>query len=206
MSGGHPGGAPGSGTGTGPGVGAGDGSSLTLRPARPADVGDIARIWYAGWQDGHLGHVPDVLTEARTEESFTTRAAQGVGDTVVAVVDGAVAGFTMVVGDEVEQLYVDARHRGTNAAAALLTEAERLVRAAGHRRAWLAVVAGNGRARRFYDRQGWLDEGPFEHRAPSATGPINVSAHRYVKDVQDVRDVRDVGDVRGATDVTGGGA
>ncbi|MEV1176540.1 hypothetical protein AB0J09_49965, partial [Nonomuraea sp. NPDC049784] len=58
---------------------------------------------------------------------------------------------------------------------------ERLVAANGHQRAWLAVVAGNARARRFYERNGWVDEGLFDHLAPNETGPVVVPAHRYVK-------------------------
>lgn len=123
----------------------GDDDSVLLRPARPPDAAAIAEIWHAGWRDGHLGRVPDDLLAVRTRESFDLRAAQRVEDTVVAVVGDAVAGFVMVVGDEVEQVYVSARHRGTGVADALLVEAERLVAASGRQRAWLAVVAGNAR-------------------------------------------------------------
>jgi GNAT superfamily N-acetyltransferase len=154
---------------------------LTLRPARPEDAPAIAEIWRGGWRDGHLGHVPDELLAARTDASFDVRAAERTGDTAVALVDGAVGGFVMVVGDEVEQVYVAQAHRGTAVAAALLAEAERLVAAGGHEQAWLAVVAGNTRARRFYERNGWVDDGPFEHRAEGPAGPIRVPAHRYVK-------------------------
>ncbi|TQJ01514.1 GNAT family N-acetyltransferase [Amycolatopsis cihanbeyliensis] len=155
--------------------------ALALRPANPEDAQAIAEIWQAGWRDGHLGHVPDALAAVRTEESFAVRAEQRVGDTVVATVDGAVVGFVMVVGDEVEQVYVSTPHRGSGVAAVLLTEAERLVAANGHDRAWLAVVAGNARARRFYERNGWADEGRFDYPAASDTGLIPVPAHRYVK-------------------------
>ncbi len=109
------------------------------------------------------------------------RASQRVSDTVVAIVDDAVAGFVMVVDDEVEQVYVSAHHRGTGVAAVLLAEAERRVVVNGHERAWLAVVAGNARARRFYERNGWTDEGVFDYPAASAAGPIPVPSHRYVK-------------------------
>jgi GNAT superfamily N-acetyltransferase len=102
---------------------------------------------------------------------------------VVAVVDDAVAGFVMVVGDEVEQVYVSEQHRGRGVAALLLAEAERLVAVNGNERAWLAVVDGNVRARRFYERNGWTDEGVFDYPAASAAGPIPVPAHRYVKRV-----------------------
>ncbi|HKA70038.1 MAG TPA: GNAT family N-acetyltransferase [Actinomycetes bacterium] len=156
-----------------------------IRPARLDDAPAVARIWYDGWRDGHLGQVPDDLVAVRTEESFGVRAAQRVGDTTVAVIDGAVAGFVMVVDDEVEQVYVSSGHRGSGIAAVLLTAAERQVSADGHDRAWLAVVAGNVRARRFYERNGWVDEGPFDYQAASAGGPIPVPSHRYVKRLRD---------------------
>jgi ribosomal protein S18 acetylase RimI-like enzyme len=66
-------------------------------------------------------------------------------------------------------------------AVALLREAERLVAAKGHQRAWLAVVAGNTRARRFYERNDWIDQGLFVYSAADANGPILVPSHRYVK-------------------------
>ncbi|MFC4942191.1 hypothetical protein [Pseudonocardia sp. GCM10023141] len=48
-------------------------------------------------------------------------------------------------------------------------------------------MAGNARARRFYERNGWSDEGLFDHTAPSASGPVSVPAHRYVKAVRQGR-------------------
>jgi GNAT superfamily N-acetyltransferase len=154
---------------------------VTLRPASPGDAPKIADIWHLGWRDGHLGFVSEELVAARHEDSFRTRAAQRVGDTTVAVVDGEVAGFVMVVDDEVEQVYVSALHRGTGVADTLLAEAERQVVRAGHATAWLAVVAGNARARRFYERRGWSDAGPFTYAAAGDAGPIPVAARRYVK-------------------------
>jgi ribosomal protein S18 acetylase RimI-like enzyme len=156
-------------------------SAATLRPATAADAAAVARIWSDGWRDGHLGHVPAELVGARTEASFATRAAERVGDTTVAVVAGAVAGFVMVVGDEVEQVYVAAEHRGRGVADALLAEAERRVAAGGHGRAWLAVAAGNARARAFYERAGWHDEGPFDYGAAVPGGTVVVPCRRYAK-------------------------
>lgn len=154
---------------------------VTIRAATPDDADEIAEIWYRGWRDGHLGLVPEELVRLRTEASFRTRAAERVGDTTVALVDVAVAGFVMVVDDEVEQVYVAAEHRGTGVAGRLLDEAEAQVRANGHRRAWLAVVPGNARARAFYQRSGWRDEGPFEYSPPGPDGPIAVPCRRYAK-------------------------
>jgi len=66
----------------------------------------------------------------------------------------------------------------------MLADAEQEVAANGHASAWLAVVAGNARARRFYERQGWTDEGLFDHQAPHPDGLIPVPAHRYTKAVR----------------------
>ncbi|MEU8818956.1 GNAT family N-acetyltransferase [Actinoplanes sp. NPDC048796] len=152
-----------------------------LRPARDEDVPTIARIWESGWRDGHRGHVPEELIPVRTGESFRTRAAAMVSRTTVAVADGATVGFVTVDGDEVEQVYVAAASRGSGVAADLLDEAERQVAAGGHATAWLAVVAGNARARRFYERRGWADDGPFTYQARYPGGTIGVPCHRYVK-------------------------
>ncbi|RSN33526.1 GNAT family N-acetyltransferase [Amycolatopsis sp. WAC 01416] len=153
----------------------------TLRPATPADADAVAKIWYHGWQDGHLGNVPDELVRIRTRESFWKRAAERVGDTTMALVSGEVAGFVMVVGDEVEQVYVSSDHRGSGVAGVLLAEAERLVSTGGHSRAWLAVAPGNARARRFYERCGWSDEGEFDNRISGPDGLISVPCLRYAK-------------------------
>jgi GNAT superfamily N-acetyltransferase len=155
-----------------------------IRPAEPGDAAAVAEIWHSGWRDGHLGHVPDELVRVRTDESFRLRAADRVGDTTVAVVDGEVAGFIMVAGDEVEQVYVAAAHRGKGVADALLAEAERQVRENGHELAWLAVVSGNTRARAFYERMGWRDDDGFDYEAAVEDGStVSVPCRRYVKTV-----------------------
>ena len=157
---------------------------VTLRSARVDDADAVATIWHLGWQDGHLGFVPEELFEIRTEASFRSRARERIADTTVAVADGAVAGFVMVVGDEVEQVYVGSGYRGTGVAQALIVEAERQVWDNGHAKAWLAVVAGNARARAFYERAGWVDEGLFDYRAATDRGPVVVPCHRYTKLLQ----------------------
>jgi GNAT superfamily N-acetyltransferase len=160
-----------------------DASSPLVRAAESGDASAVAEIWRVGWRDGHLGNVANALVVARTDESFDRRAAQRVGETSVAVIDERVAGFIMVAGDEVEQVYVAADARGSGVADVLMAEAERQVRAGGHRVAWLAVVAGNARARRFYERRGWSDDGPFDYPAGGEDAPITVPCHRYVKTV-----------------------
>lgn len=154
---------------------------VQLRPAAPSDVDVIARIWHEGWADGHAGHVPEELYRHRTRDSYPPRVRAHIPDTWVAERGGVVSGFVVVVGDEVEQVYVDARARGSGTAGVLLARAEELVAQAGHGRAWLAVVAGNARARAFYERCGWTDAGAIDYRADIVEGSIVVPCRRYEK-------------------------
>jgi len=157
--------------------------SVTLRPAREADIEALTEIWQRGWTDGHLGNVPDALVAVRTPETFRSRTVDGLPHTTVALVGESLAGFVKVVDDEVEQVYVSAAHRGSGVAGVLLGEAERQVAAEGYAEAWLAVAAGNARARHFYERSGWSDAGLFDYLASTADGPIPVPCHRYIKPV-----------------------
>jgi putative acetyltransferase len=141
----------------------------------------VADIWHAAWHVAHPGHVPDGLTEARTLAAFRERTPARVADTTVAEVDGAVVGFTMIAGDEVEQVFVDPAHHGTGIAGPLLEEAESRVRASGHGEAWLAVVVGNTRARRFYERQGWVDAGDLLYVVTAGGASYTSPCRRYVK-------------------------
>lgn len=159
---------------------------VVLRPARPGDVADIARVWESGWREAHLGQVPRALVDARPPDSWRPRAERMLGSTIVAAAGPTVVGFVTVRGHEVEQLYVEPTHRGTGTAARLLRAAERAIAATGARSAWLAVVPGNRRARRFYERLGWRDDGDVDHRAPGARPgdePITVRCRRYVRDL-----------------------
>jgi ribosomal protein S18 acetylase RimI-like enzyme len=158
-------------------------SEVTLRAALPEDAPTIAEIWHRGWRDGHLGFVSQELIRARHEASFRTRAAKRVHDTTVALIQGQIAGFVMIVDNEVEQNYVSALHRGEGVADLLMADAERRIKDAGYSSAWLAVVAGNARARGFYERCGWSDGGQFEYAAAGDYGPIPVPSHRYLKDL-----------------------
>ncbi|MGA8246924.1 MAG: GNAT family N-acetyltransferase [Nocardioides sp.] len=162
-------------------------SEPILRPATPDDVDAIADLFHRGWHDAHPGRVPEGLTARRTPEAFHERVAERIAETeetTVAEVDGTIAGFIMVNGDEAEQVYVDRPFRGTTVATLLLTEAERQIAAAGHDVAFLVVVRGNDRAQAFYARQGWVDEGDFDYPV-TALGEVFISpCRRFTKRVR----------------------
>ena len=152
---------------------------VTIRRAAPADVQLVARIWQRGWDDGHVGHVPPALLPYRQPEHFEERTPQRIPTMWVAQSGGQVVGFVVVKDDEVEQLFVERDARGTGVAALLLHKGEEEIRRAGYTRAWLAVVAGNARARAFYARCGWRDCGPFTYNAETTAGLFPVPSHRY---------------------------
>lgn len=156
-----------------------------VRKATADDVGVVARIWHIGWTDGHAGHVPPELVLFRNQEQFVSRARARIECMWVAESQSQTVGFVVVKGDEVEQIYVDRSSRGTGVAAMLLHKAEAEIRSAGHRQAWLAVVAGNQRARSFYSRLGWRDSGPISYLAETEVGPLAVPSHRYEIDLSD---------------------
>jgi putative acetyltransferase len=157
---------------------------VSLRPGTDADAPVVADIWFAGWHPAHDGHVPDGLSERRTLAAFHERSPKRVADTTVAEVDGEVAGFIMVVGDEVEQIYVHPDHHGRGVATVLMAEAERQVAANGHDVAWLAVAIGNTRARAFYEKTGWTNAGDLPYEVEALGERFISPCRRYEKRVR----------------------
>jgi ribosomal protein S18 acetylase RimI-like enzyme len=154
--------------------------TLSLRAAAASDIEAIALVWYRGWFDGHLGHVPETLLPYRRLADFRRRVPPRIERTTVAILDARVAGFLTVHEDEIEQVYVAEKARGGGVADALLEHGERAI-AGRFDAAWLAVVAGNTRACRFYMRHGWQDAGSIEYPAEAGGGHIAVTARRYEK-------------------------
>lgn len=75
----------------------------------------------------------------------------------VAVDGDAVVGFAITTPSELHALYVDPDRWGTGVAAALHAALDLTA-------ATLIVLAGNARARRFYEKHGWVFDGDDEPR------------------------------------------
>ena len=156
---------------------------MQVRRAKPDEVDRLARLWYDGWQDAHARIVPEALARTRTPDSFRERIEAALADLRVAGPPGAPVGFCLTKGDELYQLYVAAEARGTGVAAALLEDAERLLRDRGFDVVWLACAIGNDRAARFYEKSGWRRAGVVSYEPAAADGTGTLNVWRYEKRV-----------------------
>ena len=156
---------------------------MTPRPAVPSDIGPLTRLWFDGWREAHLEHVPAELTAKRTLESFHNRLL-GFGDGLrVAGPTSAPLGFCAIREDELDQLFIAPEARGSGLAATLLEDGEARLAARGIVRAHLLCVIQNERAAKFYERQGWQNMGVFHEAVQTDDGPFRFGLLRFEKDL-----------------------
>src|SRR5215468_6543762 len=156
-------------------------NTMNVRMAEESEIDDLARIWFDGWQDAHAEILPAELRRLRTLESFRERLRARLANVRVAGPPGSPAGFCMVKGNEVEQLYVSAESRGSGVAATLMKDAEARFLESGMQAAWLACAIGNNRAARFYEKCGWQRVGTATYHAETSSGPFPLEVWRYEK-------------------------
>ncbi len=157
---------------------------MSIRAAAADEVDRLASLWFDGWQDAHLEILPAALRRFRTLESFRDRLRAALTDVRVAGPPGEPAGFTIVKGDELYQLYVCAAARGTGVAATLIADAEAQIARSGADTAWLACAIGNARAARFYEKHGWQRIGTMVSELDTPEGPFPLDVWRYEKHVR----------------------
>lgn len=152
---------------------------MIIRKADAGEIDVLARLWFDGWQDAHAEILPAALARLRTLESFRERLAALLPDTRVADPSGAAAGFVVVKRDELDQLYVSSKARGTGVAAALMADALTRLRENGARTGWLACAIGNVRAARFYEKAGWTRTGVMTSKLETQEGVFELDVWRY---------------------------
>ncbi|CAN5175634.1 GNAT family N-acetyltransferase [soil metagenome] len=146
----------------------------TIRQAEAGDAAGVAEVHVAAWEAAYRGGLmPDAYLDAlsvpaRTatwSEALARPAGPGMARLVAMVGDRVVA-FAIAgpqrEDEEEGELYVLNVHPdawGTGTGTALLRAATDALRDAGFAAAVLWVHPDNARARRFYEREGWRDDG-----------------------------------------------
>ncbi|MEW2502082.1 GNAT family N-acetyltransferase [Amycolatopsis sp. NPDC047767] len=170
------------------------GSAATIRPALVADAPGIARVHVGSWQAAYAGLLPaDFLAglSASRREPFWAESlaspAQGHTVLVAETPDGTIAGFAATGPSRDDDATPDT---GELAAIYLLPEcwsqgfgralhARALTALAGDfPTATLWVLAGNTRARTFYERTGWTLDGRTKVES-LANGTVTIEEVRY---------------------------
>jgi ribosomal protein S18 acetylase RimI-like enzyme len=150
---------------------------MRIREPRQPDAGAMGALHVRAWQRAYRGGLmPDAYldqlsveervamwTEALAREPrprSTRYVAEADDGTVVGfLVAGPEGGDEAAAVGEVYVLNVDPDAWGTGAGRALLEAGTSFLGEAGFAVAVLWVVPGNQRARRFYERDGWVDDG-----------------------------------------------
>jgi ribosomal protein S18 acetylase RimI-like enzyme len=143
---------------------------MRIRPATEADLDAIAAMHRTGWITGYRGLVPErVLDDVQIEDvvaDWRSRwaAAAATGEEILIAEAGEPVGFCSLrpggpALGEIENLHVLPQHRSTGVGARLLTAGTDRLHELGCGDAFLWVLRDNTRARRFYEREGWLPDG-----------------------------------------------
>jgi ribosomal protein S18 acetylase RimI-like enzyme len=123
-------------------------SDVRIRPAEPEDADAVADVFIASF--GTLTFLPSLHTDEETVD-FITNTVMAEQEVTLAEVDGAIAGFVAMSGEDLlEHLYVHPDHQGRGIGSALLERAK--ARMPDGFRFW--VFQANTGARRFYERHG----------------------------------------------------
>jgi len=148
--------------------------SVSLRPATPADAEPLARGMVegmevyrsfapAGWSPPPLGEEVEHTRHLLGDDRVWTLVAEAGGELVgqITILPAAIAGRP--VDDpqlaHLRNLFLRQDHWGTGLARTLHDAALDEARRRGFTRIRLIVAAGYGRARRFYEREGWAPDG-----------------------------------------------
>lgn len=163
---------------------------MIVRPAVPEDALSVARVHVRAWQAAYRGFMPDSYLDGLSVEDRARRYNFSSADvtqprTLLAEEAGAISGFatTSPARDEDARgqgelcaLYVEPERWGRGIGRALVVAAREALCRQGFTRAVLWVLAGNARAERFYQADGWTADGL---RRGQSVWNVTVDSVRY---------------------------
>jgi RimJ/RimL family protein N-acetyltransferase len=166
-----------------------------IREARIGDEDRIARVHVAAWRAAYRGMMPDAFLDALDEDARAKRWRERLETkpegrrVVVAIEDETIVGFAGVgpardetrTRGELYMINVAPSAWGRGIASALLTTCVNELAAFGHHEAILWVLRQNARARRFYQREGWTQEGDRRDTISENGFSFEVDELRYVR-------------------------
>lgn len=149
------------------------GGVVHVRRAVPSDAMEVARIHVRSWQSGYRGVLSqDYLDALRPEDRasrYTFDSVDSDGPFTLVAVNGDVVTGLVTVGwlrdgdlpaaGEVWAIYVDPPRWNEGIGQTLMFEGTTWLRRRGYATAALWVLSANARARRFYERGGWVLDG-----------------------------------------------
>jgi GNAT superfamily N-acetyltransferase len=175
---------------------------LVVRAARSSDARAIAEVSVASRQWSYRDLLGEADLAALSVEATTADFAEGLTQlspdsaVLVAEVAGRVVGYAYVLpspdsdvpagSSELGSIYVTEEVAGTGVAPALMNEAVKHARFAGHSFLTLWVRRENGRARRFYEKYGLQPDGR-ERSRPHDLLPITMNEIRYRLSLEPLR-------------------
>lgn len=127
-----------------------------IRPATQDDARAIAELEVRAWRWAYVDFVAEEDMPSVAERTASWEAADGV---FVAELEGRIVGVVQVSDGELRGPYVEPAAQGAGLGTSLYDFARERLRAAGYAEAVLWVFEGNGHARGFYERRGWVADG-----------------------------------------------
>jgi GNAT superfamily N-acetyltransferase len=167
---------------------------MLIRLADATDAMAVARVHVRSWQAAYRTLLPDDYLDQLRPEDRAQRYDFAALDpdkprTIVAEDEGSICGFATTAPSrdadlpdhgELYALYVDPEMWGRGIGIALMSAARTQLVGAGFRSAVLWVLAGNVRAARFYQTNGWAPDG---QRRTDVVWGVTVDEVRYVREL-----------------------
>ncbi len=145
---------------------------MNTRKATVDDVKDISRIYAQSWKTAYVGMVPQRFLDTIDDERWVEKFSRDIGDgtlQALMICDGDTPAGCAAFGasrdekmqgwGEIVSIYLHPEYFGRGYGEALLMATVGALKEQGYERIYLWVLRENERARRFYEKHGFVDNG-----------------------------------------------